>query len=213
MCRRSYLQNEQKERSWREVLQRSAAGGLNIHEFCRSEDLKETAFYFWKRMIAEGDREKRGVRRSAKSGRRSRREQNRKATAPAAPPARTQKTGTILIAASCPARILRPQEATLWARRSFHIWRRPYGQNIEPSCKSKMNQHLQASLGGSGQLTAACRGRCSGNARRHRIPRCCLVAAGMGLKNVVLQLQELPQHPYWPAGRAALVPTNKDDSY
>ena len=82
MCRRSYLQNEQKERSWREVLQRSAAGGLNIHEFCRSEDLKETAFYFWKRMIAEGDREKKGVRRSAKSGRRSRREQNRKATAP-----------------------------------------------------------------------------------------------------------------------------------
>ena len=66
---------------------------------------------------------------------------------------------------------------------------------------------------GPRQLTAACRGRCSGNARRHRIPRCCLVAAGMGLKNVVLQLQELPQHPYWPAGRAALVPTNKDDSY
>jgi hypothetical protein len=66
---------------------------------------------------------------------------------------------------------------------------------------------------GPGQLTAACRGRCSGNARRHRIPRCCLVAAGMGLKNVVLQLQELPQHPYWPAGTAALVPTNKDDSY
>jgi hypothetical protein len=160
MCRRSYLQNEQKERSWREVLQRSAAGALNVHEFCRSEDLKETAFYFWKRMIAEGDREKRGVRRSAKSGRRSRREQNRKATAPAAPPARMQKTA--------------------------------YGQSIEPSCKSKMNQHSQASLGGSGQLTAACRGRCSGNARRHRIPRCCLVAAGMGLKNVCCNSRSCP---------------------
>ncbi len=58
MSKRGYLRNEQKERFWREVLRRHRGSGLSVREFCRGEDLKESAFYFWKRAIAERDREK-----------------------------------------------------------------------------------------------------------------------------------------------------------
>ncbi len=53
MSKRGYLRNEEKERYWRGVLRRHGKIGLSIREFCRGEDLKESAFYFWKRTIAE----------------------------------------------------------------------------------------------------------------------------------------------------------------
>jgi hypothetical protein len=66
MSQRTYLRSEQKERFWRRALRRQAGCGTSVREFCRREALKESAFYFWKRTIAQRDRQKLGSPRSAK---------------------------------------------------------------------------------------------------------------------------------------------------
>ena len=45
------------ERTWRRHLQRQRAGGLSVREYCLDHHLTESAFYFWRRTIAERDRE------------------------------------------------------------------------------------------------------------------------------------------------------------
>ena len=40
-----------KEVFWREALQRFAASGLSIREFCQREQLTESAFYAWRRTL------------------------------------------------------------------------------------------------------------------------------------------------------------------
>ncbi|TWT91721.1 hypothetical protein Pla108_42040 [Botrimarina colliarenosi] len=47
----------EKERRWREVLDRQAASGLSVREFCRRERLTESQFYAWRRTIGERDSE------------------------------------------------------------------------------------------------------------------------------------------------------------
>lgn len=44
-----------KESFWREILQRHAASGLNVREFCRREQLAENLFFAWRRTIGERD--------------------------------------------------------------------------------------------------------------------------------------------------------------
>ncbi len=44
-----------KEAAWRGVLQRFASSSLSVREFCRREQLPESAFYAWRRTIAERD--------------------------------------------------------------------------------------------------------------------------------------------------------------
>jgi hypothetical protein len=44
-----------KERYWRDVLERHTASGLRARAFCRREKLAESAFYAWRRTIAERD--------------------------------------------------------------------------------------------------------------------------------------------------------------
>jgi hypothetical protein len=44
-----------RERRWRAVVARQAKSGLTVRAFCRQEKLRETAFYFWRRTIAERD--------------------------------------------------------------------------------------------------------------------------------------------------------------
>jgi len=46
-----------KERFWREVLERQAASGLSVRAFCRREKLTESAFYAWRRTVAERNTE------------------------------------------------------------------------------------------------------------------------------------------------------------
>ena len=41
-----------KERQWRGILQRQAASGLSIRQFCNAEDLSEASFYAWRRVLA-----------------------------------------------------------------------------------------------------------------------------------------------------------------
>jgi len=42
-----------KEAYWRKVLGRFAASGLSVREFCKREQLTESAFYAWRRTIGD----------------------------------------------------------------------------------------------------------------------------------------------------------------
>ncbi|QDT00872.1 IS66 family insertion sequence element accessory protein TnpA [Adhaeretor mobilis] len=44
-----------KEASWRKTLQRFSTSGLSVREFCRREQVTESAFYAWRRTVAERD--------------------------------------------------------------------------------------------------------------------------------------------------------------
>lgn len=45
-----------KEASWRKALQRFAASGLSVREFCKREQLTEGSFYFWRRTLGQRGR-------------------------------------------------------------------------------------------------------------------------------------------------------------
>ena len=47
-----------KERRWRDFVKRQAASGLSVRAFCQQEKLTESAFYAWRRTIAERDGER-----------------------------------------------------------------------------------------------------------------------------------------------------------
>lgn len=64
------MRDAAKERYWRDVLKQAAASDLSVRAFCRHERLAESAFYAWRRTIAQRDRElaqRPGVRRRAPS--------------------------------------------------------------------------------------------------------------------------------------------------
>ena len=42
-----------KEAYWREVLKQFSASGLSVREFCKREQITESAFYAWRRTIGE----------------------------------------------------------------------------------------------------------------------------------------------------------------
>jgi len=44
-----------KERFWRGAVRRHVASGLGVRAFCRRERLAESAFYAWRRTIAQRD--------------------------------------------------------------------------------------------------------------------------------------------------------------
>lgn len=52
-----------RERFWRSTLTRQAASGLSVRAFCRQEELAESAFYAWRRTIAQRDREQEGAQK------------------------------------------------------------------------------------------------------------------------------------------------------
>ena len=47
--------DEAKEAYWRKVFKRFSASGLSVREFCKREQLTESAFYVWRRTIGERD--------------------------------------------------------------------------------------------------------------------------------------------------------------
>lgn len=47
--------SREREAYWRDVVARYAKSGLSVRAFCRREKLVETAFYFWRRTLAERD--------------------------------------------------------------------------------------------------------------------------------------------------------------
>jgi len=44
-----------KEVLWRKRLQRFASSGLSVRDFCKRENVTESAFYAWRRTIGERD--------------------------------------------------------------------------------------------------------------------------------------------------------------
>lgn len=54
-----------REVYWRDVLQRHALSGLTIGAFCQREQFTKSAFYAWRRTIAERDAEVKPVQRPA----------------------------------------------------------------------------------------------------------------------------------------------------
>lgn len=44
-----------REAYWREVVARFRTSGLSVRDFCRREKLQESAFYFWRRTLADRD--------------------------------------------------------------------------------------------------------------------------------------------------------------
>lgn len=48
----------QREVRWRRSLAEQAGSGLSIRKFCRHQKLTEASFYFWRRTIAERDRQR-----------------------------------------------------------------------------------------------------------------------------------------------------------
>ena len=63
MSKRGPAVNVEREQQWRERLQRWKSSGQSVRHFCAAESIREPAFYFWRRVIAERDG---GVRRPAK---------------------------------------------------------------------------------------------------------------------------------------------------
>ena len=53
---RPHLRDPKLEQLWRTRLARWVKSGLNVRDFCRRYQLAETAFYFWRRVIAARDR-------------------------------------------------------------------------------------------------------------------------------------------------------------
>jgi hypothetical protein len=47
----------EREVFWRDALRRHDTSGLSVRAFCRREKLHESAFYFWRRAVAERDAE------------------------------------------------------------------------------------------------------------------------------------------------------------
>jgi transposase-like protein len=46
----------QRRSYWEEVMRRWREGGQAVRAFCRAEELRESAFYFWRRKLARGGR-------------------------------------------------------------------------------------------------------------------------------------------------------------
>ena len=45
--------NSEREAFWRDVVGRREASGLSVRAFCQGENVPESAFYFWRRTLAE----------------------------------------------------------------------------------------------------------------------------------------------------------------
>jgi len=52
--------DDSKERKWRGLIERQRRSGQSVRAFCRSRDLHETSFYYWRREIGLRDRETAG---------------------------------------------------------------------------------------------------------------------------------------------------------
>ena len=50
--------DKSKERFWRRMLRQWQRSGMSIRAFCRTHDLAEPSFHFWRRTLAQRDRQR-----------------------------------------------------------------------------------------------------------------------------------------------------------
>jgi len=67
MAKRRRSGDPAKGRRWRELVERWQESGQTVREFCRSAEVKESAFYWWRRRLARR-RVRRGEDRPAQTG-------------------------------------------------------------------------------------------------------------------------------------------------
>jgi transposase-like protein len=72
MTRREVLRDGRKDKFWRRMIRRQELSGSTVREFCRTHQLREPSFYYWKRTLAqrEGNEAIRVVSPSYRQGRR-----------------------------------------------------------------------------------------------------------------------------------------------
>ena len=58
MAKDTARRNPAKESAWRRWVAKHADSGLSVWEFCRQHDLKEAAFYQWRRELTRRDVER-----------------------------------------------------------------------------------------------------------------------------------------------------------
>jgi len=46
-----HVRNHDKEAFWRLVFEEQSVSGLSIRQFCQQEDLHESSFYSWRRLV------------------------------------------------------------------------------------------------------------------------------------------------------------------
>lgn len=59
MAKHGRRRDRRREERWRGILQKQAGSGVSIRQFCRDHQLKESAFYFWRRELGRRGREQR----------------------------------------------------------------------------------------------------------------------------------------------------------
>jgi len=72
---KSTHRDEGREARWRRIIGRHAGSGVTIRQFCRDNDVAESAFYFWRRELQRRDAQRPQRRRG--QGRDERRRQRR----------------------------------------------------------------------------------------------------------------------------------------
>jgi transposase-like protein len=53
MTKRIRRGDSQRQRYWEEIVRRCRESGQSVRAFCRAEGLRESAFYFWRRELAQ----------------------------------------------------------------------------------------------------------------------------------------------------------------
>ena len=107
----NHERDAKREAFWRGVLKRHAASGLTIRSFCQREQLTETAFFAWRRTIAERDAEVKPQTGLARTSPRRGGPMKRPAFLPAVVDAERGRDGAITIELAG-GRVLRLPEAT-----------------------------------------------------------------------------------------------------
>jgi len=57
MAKHGWRRDRRREDRWRGILRRQVDSGVSIRQFCRDHQLKESAFYFWRRELDRRARE------------------------------------------------------------------------------------------------------------------------------------------------------------
>ena len=65
MAKKNCRRDPEKERFWREVIERQRNSGMTIGEFCEAEGLKSWSLSWWKQELRRRDRERRPSKRQS----------------------------------------------------------------------------------------------------------------------------------------------------
>jgi transposase-like protein len=68
MMKRNRRCNPQKQRYWEEAVRRWKESGRSVRDYCRTEGLRESAFFFWRRKLSQCSQSSDAVGQPASKG-------------------------------------------------------------------------------------------------------------------------------------------------